>query len=175
MTEVPVPDTRTRCAVPGTRTYCSVYRRMLYPYPHPGIFFNGIPVPRVLCHGHAELTESAGYGYECRSAYKTARKSDTGSTRETKYPGCVFTQQYRTKTLQLTEVSGTGMAVLQNSQKLRLGKYYVYECCTSRTRTRTRARTRTGVFFSPKDIPLPWVLCHVRTAVHNLKKFRVQV
>ena len=28
-----------------------------YPHPHPGILEKGIPVPPVLCHGRAELTE----------------------------------------------------------------------------------------------------------------------
>ena len=32
---------------------------MLYPYPcpQPGVFCEGIPVPRVFCHGRTELIE----------------------------------------------------------------------------------------------------------------------
>ena len=32
------------------------------PAPAPGYFQKGIPVPRVLCHGHTELAEAPGKG-----------------------------------------------------------------------------------------------------------------
>ena len=62
------------------------------PVPVPGYFYKGTPVPRVLSHGHTELTEVSGTGMNVKNSqnfrvgvwmlYKTHRSvPGTGNTR----------------------------------------------------------------------------------------------
>ena len=75
--------------------------------PAPGYFCQGIPVPRVLCHGRTELTEVAGTGMNVTGVLEVRGAGNI--------PGMVLYVRYvHTTTFSLTEVPGTGMGVLQN-------------------------------------------------------------
>ena len=57
LTDVPCGSLTKLTEVPGKYTKCCTR-----PVRAPGHFYKGISVPRVMCHGHTELTQVPGTG-----------------------------------------------------------------------------------------------------------------
>ena len=108
-------------------------------YRYPGYFDKGIPLPRVLCHSLTELTEVPGTGTEDSRNSRKFRVWYGSLTKLTKVLGRYTNVVPVPQVLwhgraELTEVSGTGMNVVQNSQKfwVRMWMYRIYRSSGTR-------------------------------------------
>ena len=95
------------------------------PAPAPGYFYNGIPTPRVWCHGRTELTAFPGTGMNVvQNIHKFRVRIE--------YPGYGSVRTL-TEHKSFTHISsGYGYGSIQNSQKfrVRVGKYFRINTCS---------------------------------------------
>ena len=130
------------------------------------VFLQGLPVPRVLCHGRTELTQVPGTGMNVVQNLQQFRARVT-----LRVWFCAYPTEHNIVT---NRNSGDGYESL--TELTEVPGRLVYECSCISNRTRTRV-------FLQGHIPVPRALCHGLTAltevpgtgmnvVQNLQNFR---